>query len=111
MANVPSSGEIVRVKLRRSAGSANCVFIVAGRSSSVRSGETRVKRGRRALENVWVNAKEVFTFLNSNLRSARLRLLLRRCVLVLLHGPNLLDGGGDELSLSNTRRNERENAP
>jgi hypothetical protein len=37
---VPSSGEMVRVKLRRSAGSGKWVIIVEGRSSSVRSGVT-----------------------------------------------------------------------
>lgn len=35
--HLPSSGVMVRVKLRRSEGSEKCVFIVAGRSSSVRS--------------------------------------------------------------------------
>ena len=36
--NAPSSGVIVSVKFRRSAGSEKCVFIVDGRSNSVRSG-------------------------------------------------------------------------
>jgi hypothetical protein len=35
--HIPSSGVIVRVKLRRSAGSGKFVFMVEGRSSSVRS--------------------------------------------------------------------------
>lgn len=34
---IPSSGVIVSVKLRRSAGSGKFVFIVGGRSSSVKS--------------------------------------------------------------------------
>lgn len=35
--HTPSSGVIVKLKLSRSAGSGKCVFIVEGRSSSVKS--------------------------------------------------------------------------
>lgn len=38
---IPSSGVIVKLKLRRSAGSGKWVFIVDGRSSSVKSGANR----------------------------------------------------------------------
>lgn len=37
MDSIPSSGTMVKVKLRRSAGSGKVVFIVDGKSSSVRS--------------------------------------------------------------------------
>lgn len=35
--NIPSSGVMVKVKFKRSLGSGNSVFMVLGRSSSVRS--------------------------------------------------------------------------
>lgn len=95
--SIPSSGVIVSVKLRRSAGSGKCVFIVGGRSSSVRSGTlARYKRhpGRP------LGARQ--TFLNTNLCGAGLWPLLRRRVFVFLHAKDLynksaiaLDGGSD----------------
>ena len=95
--SIPSSGVIVSVKLRRSAGSGKCVFIVGGRSSSVRSGTSaRYKRhpGRP------LGARQ--TFLNTNLCGAGLWPLLRRRVFVFLHAKDLynksaiaLDGGSD----------------
>jgi len=41
MINVPSSGVIVRVKLRISASSGNSVFIVDGKSNSVISSRNK----------------------------------------------------------------------
>lgn len=75
----------MRVKLRRSAGSAKCVFIVEGKSSSVRSfGSLLVTSVGHAIK------QAPRTFLNSNLSGTGLRLFLRRGVLVLLHTPDLL---------------------
>jgi hypothetical protein len=46
---IPSSGVMVKVKLRRSAGSAKCVFRVDGKSNSVKSRVTRKKEAKSAI--------------------------------------------------------------
>lgn len=83
---IPSSGVIVSVKLRRSAGSGKFVFIVGGRSSSVKS-EAFI----RSALSYWVRQMQHIsrTFLHSDLGGTRLRLLLGRLVLILLHAPDL----------------------
>lgn len=73
------------VKLRRSAGSGKCVFIVGGRSSSVRSGTLA---GLQSIQDA-LGARR--TFLYTNLCGTGLWLLLRRRILVLLHAKNLCD--------------------
>jgi hypothetical protein len=73
---------MVSVKLRRSAGSAKCVFIVDGKSSSVRSKKIVIRFRRVRL---FIND----TFLDPNLSCAGLGLLLRCSILILLHAPYL----------------------
>ena len=82
---IPSSGVMVSVKLRRSEGSGKLVFMVDGRSSSVKSGmlyapEFLSSRGRKRLR---------LTFLDTNLGCASLWLLLSGRLLGLLHAPYL----------------------
>lgn len=74
------------VKLRRSSGSAKCVFIVDGRSSSVRSS---IREVYEALKTTKGGARQ--TFLYAYLCGTRLWLLLGRRILVLLHAKNLCD--------------------
>jgi hypothetical protein len=83
--SMPSSGVMVRVKLRRSAGSGKLVTIVEGRSSSVRSyGEIYQQRRKPPKD------ETMHTFLHSDLGGAGLWLPLCRRLLVLLHAPNLI---------------------
>lgn len=78
---------MVRVKLRRSEGSGKCVFIVEGKSSSVRS----VMEAKDIECEPHDSNSRARTFLHSNLGGTRLRLLLSRGILVLLHAPYLCD--------------------
>ena len=76
---------MVRVKLRRSAGLAKWVTMVEGRSSSVKSDGDQQKTQARKRDSM-------HTFLHSNLGGAGLGLPLCRCLLILLHAPNLIQG-------------------
>lgn len=78
---------MVSVKFRRSAGSGKYVFIVGGRSSSVRSG-TLTRSTRHPGQPLRVAGQ---TFLYTYLCGAGLWLLLCRRVLVLLHAKDLCD--------------------
>lgn len=81
--SMPSSGVMVSVKLRRSAGSGKLVTIVEGRSSSVRS----FRNGSATSQAQKLDT--VHTFLHSNLGGAGLWLPLCCRLLVLLHAPYL----------------------
>lgn len=90
--HAPSSGVIVRVKLRRSAGSGKVVFIVDGRSSSVRSMDENPESCREHwIRRVRATARLTgeHTFLHAYLSCACLRLLLSSLIFRLLHGPDL----------------------
>jgi hypothetical protein len=76
---------MVSVKLRRSAGSGKLVFMVDGRSSSVKSGEYEIYAFLYGRDDNRIKS----TFLDTNLSCAGLRLLLGGCLLGLLHAPDL----------------------
>jgi hypothetical protein len=86
--SMPSSGVMVSVKLRRSAGSGKLVTIVEGRSSSVRSYSEDQQRRKPPKEKM----DAMHTFLHSDLGGAGLWLPLRHRLLVLLHAPYLILG-------------------
>ena len=69
---------------------AKWVTMVEGRSSSVRSDD----ENRSAKDTSPQTMDSMHTFLHSNLGGAGLRLPLCRCLLILLHAPNLIRGVG-----------------
>ena len=88
------------MKLSRSAGSGKCVFMVDGRSNSVRSWG-RVEINFDSIERL--KYRKDHTFLHTNLRRTRLWLLLGSSVLAFLHAPYLVvRGSATDLSRENT---------
>jgi len=85
---------MVKVKLRRSAGSGKFVFIVNGRSSSVKSAAPPHESTIYFTSHH--NGGEIFTFLYSNLSSTRFCFFCSR-ILVLLHTPYLTRQNGIRL--------------